>query len=70
MDKQEKEKQARKTTTKIPKQEGQGGGRTGVQVDKLSDGGAGSNSISQQPSAPSGIENIEWGVIPSPDSSI
>lgn len=66
----EKEKHARKTSRKVPKQKGQGVGRTGVQVDKLSDGGAGSNSISQQPSAPSGIENIEWGVIPSPDSSI
>lgn len=56
----EKEKYARKGNRKVSKQKSQGTGRPELQVDQLGDGSAGSNSIPQQPSAPSGIENVNW----------
>jgi hypothetical protein len=66
----EKEKYARKASRKVSKPKSERTGRSGVQVDKLSDGSAGSNSISKQPDTPSGIENIEWGTIPAADPSV
>lgn len=66
----EKEKYARKANRKIPDKKGKRNGRPDVQVDQLSVGSTGSDSLSQQPSPPSGIENIEWGAIPKTDSSI
>ena len=66
----EKEKYARKANRKIPNKTSKRNGRPDVQVDQLSVGSAGSNSLSEQPSVPSGIENIEWGAIPSTDSSV
>jgi hypothetical protein len=53
----EKEKYARKANRKIPKQKGEGIGRPELQVDQLSDGGAGSDNILKQPSIPSGAED-------------
>ena len=66
----EKEKYARKASRKVSKSKSERAGRSGVQVDKLSDGSAGSNSISKQPDTSSGIENIEWGTIPAADPSV
>jgi hypothetical protein len=53
----EKEKYARKTSRKISNKKGEGKQRTILQVDQLSDGGSGSNSILEQPGAPSGAED-------------
>lgn len=53
----EKEKHARKTSRKISKQAGEGKQRPELQVDQLSNGSAGSNSISEQQMLSSGIEN-------------
>jgi hypothetical protein len=53
----EKEKYARKASRKISNKKSKGVGRPELQVDQLSDGGAGSNSIPEQPSAPSGTED-------------
>ena len=53
----EKEKYARKASRKIPKQKSEGKQRPELQVDKLSDGSAGSDSISKQPSTPSGTQD-------------
>ena len=53
----EKEKYARKASRKISNKKGKGVGGSVVQVDQLSDGGAGSNSISEQSGAPSGTED-------------
>jgi len=66
----EKEKYARKTSRKILSKASRGVRRTNVQVDQHSVGSAGSNSNVEQPDPPSGVENIEWGVIPAPDSSV
>ena len=66
----EKEKYARKASRKIPDKKGKRNGRPDVQVDQHSIGSSGSNSLPEQPSPPSGIENIEWGAIPKTDSSI
>ena len=66
----EKEKYARKASRKIPSKKGSGVGGTDVQVDKLSVGSAGSNSIPEQPSTSSGVKNFDWGVIPAPDPSV
>jgi hypothetical protein len=66
----EKEKYARKANRKIPDKKGKRNGRPDVQVDQHSVGSTGSDSLSQQPSPPSGIENIEWDAIPKTDSSI
>jgi hypothetical protein len=54
----EKEKYARKASRKIPKQKGQGEQRTQLQVDQLSDGGAGQNSAAEQSGALRGIEDL------------
>lgn len=56
----EKEKYARKTSRKVSKQKGQGAGRPVVQVDQLSVGSSGQNSIPQQPSALSGAKDEYW----------
>jgi hypothetical protein len=56
----EKEKYARKASRKISSQKGKGKRGTDVQVDLQRDGSAGQNSVSQQPSAPSGAENTNW----------
>lgn len=66
----EKEKYARKASRKVSSKKGSGERGTNVQMDQHSVGSAGSSSIPEQPSAPSGVENIEWGIIPAPDSSI
>jgi hypothetical protein len=66
----EKEKYARKASRKIPSKKGNGKRGPDVQVDQLSVGSAGSNSVPEQPSAPSGIENIEWGTISPSDPSV
>lgn len=66
----EKEKHARKTSRSATKQKGKGTGRPELQVDQLGDGSAGSNRIPEQPSAPSGTENRNWGVIPASDTGI
>jgi len=54
----EKEKYARKASRKVSNKKSQRVGRPELQVDQLSDGSAGQNNISQQPSAPSGIEDL------------
>ena len=56
----EKEKYARKASRKIPKQKGEGIKRTELQVDQLSNGGAGQDSIPKRESIPSGAENEHW----------
>jgi hypothetical protein len=66
----EKEKYARKANRKIPNKASKRNGRPDVQVDQLSVGSAGPNSIPKQPDTLSGIENIEWGVIPATDPSV
>ena len=66
----EKEKHARKASRKIPSKKGSGERGTNVQVDQHSVGSAGQNSIPKQPDPPSGVENIEWGAIPTPDPGI
>ena len=56
----EKEKYARKASRKISKPKSEGTRRTDVQVDQLSVGSAGPNSIPEQPSASSGVKNFDW----------
>ncbi len=56
----EKEKNARKASRKVSDKKGQRKQGTQLQVDKLSDGGAGSNSVSKREGIPSGIENEHW----------
>ena len=53
----EKEKHVRKASRKISNKKGQGVGRPDVQVDLNSIGSAGSNSVPEQPSTPSGTQN-------------
>ena len=53
----EKEKHVRKTSRKVPKQKSERVRRSELQVDQLSDGGSGSNSVSEQPSTPNRIED-------------
>jgi hypothetical protein len=53
----EKEKYARKASRKVSDKKSQREQRPVVQVDLQRDGGAGQASLSQQPGAPSGIEN-------------
>jgi hypothetical protein len=53
----EKEKHARKTSRKVSNKKSQREQRPELQVDQLSNGGAGSNSIPQQPGTPSGAED-------------
>jgi hypothetical protein len=59
----EKEKHVRKTSRKIPKQKSQGVGRTFVQVDELSVGGAGQNSVGERPSIVCGVKDPNWGAV-------
>ncbi len=66
----EKEKHARKTSRKVSKQKGQGVGGTGVQVDKLSDGGAGSDSTPKQQSPLCGVENYDGVIVTTTDPSV
>ena len=66
----EKEKHARKTSRKVSKQKSQRVGRSELQVDQLSDGSAGQNSIPQQQSTPSGVKNRFWQTEPPPNSSV
>ena len=56
----EKEKHARKANRKIPNKKSQGKQRPDVQVDKLSVGGAGSNSFPSGESASSGAKDFDW----------
>ncbi len=56
----EKEKYARKGNRKVSKPKSQRVRGPELQMDQLSDGGARSDSVPEQPSAPSGIENVNW----------
>ena len=56
----EKEKYARKTSRKISNKTREGKQRPLVQVDQLSDGGPGPNSIPERESIPSGAEDKHW----------
>ena len=56
----EKEKHVRKAGRKILSKKGKGVGGPNVQVDQLSVGGAGSNSISAGAGVLSGTENANW----------
>jgi hypothetical protein len=58
----EKEKHARKTSRKISKQKGQTSGGPIVQVDQLSVGSAGQNSISEGKMPPSGTQDPHWSI--------
>jgi hypothetical protein len=66
----EKEKYARKASRKVSKPKSEGTRGTIVQVDKLSDGGAGQNSVPQQPNTFSGIENGNRIVVAPPNTNI
>ena len=66
----EKEKYARKTSRKVPRKTSDGKRGAELQMDQHSIGGARQNSDVKQPDPPSGIENIEWGVVPAPDSGV
>ena len=56
----EKEKNARKASRKVFDKKSEGKQRAKLQVDQLSDGCAGSNSVSEQQGAPSGTKNEHW----------
>lgn len=66
----EKEKYARKTSRKVSKQKSQGDGRSVVQVDKLSDGSAGQNSVPLGGSSLSRIENRDGVTFTTPNSGV
>lgn len=66
----EKEKHARKASRKISNKKSQGVGGLVVQVDQLGDGGAGSNSIPEQSSAPSGTQNHNGNTLGQADPSV
>jgi hypothetical protein len=66
----EKEKYARKASRKISKPKSEGTRRTDVQVDQHSVGSAGSNSIPEQPSAPSGAQDDNGNPIGQADPSV
>ena len=66
----EKEKYARKTSRKISGKKSQGVGGPDVQVDKLSVGGAGSNSIFGGAGASSGTENGDGSSLTKTDPSV
>ena len=65
----EKEKHARKTSRNVPKQKGQGSRRPLLQVDQLSVGGAGSNSVSSGAGVSGGAKNFDWQDISKADDS-
>ena len=66
----EKEKYARKASRKVSKQKSKGIGGTIVQVDKLSVGSSGSNSIPQQPSPSSGTKDHDGSALTTADPSV
>lgn len=66
----EKEKYARKASRKVPKQKGQGVGRTLVQMDQLGDWGAGQDSVPLGGSSLSRIENRDGSTFTKTDPSI
>jgi hypothetical protein len=66
----EKEKYARKANRKVSKQKSERPQRPELQVDKLSDGSAGSYSISVGSSTSSGIENSNGITITPPNTSV
>jgi hypothetical protein len=66
----EKEKYARKTSRKVPKQKDQGVGRPVVQVDQLGNRSAGQNSVTQQSSIIRGVENRDGSTVTTPDPSV
>jgi hypothetical protein len=66
----EKEKYVRKTSRKIPKQKGERTQRVELQVDQLSDGGAGQDSIPEQPSIPYRTKDGNWGTLTKTDPSV
>jgi hypothetical protein len=67
---QEKEKRARKTDRKLPKQKGQGAGGIELQVDQLSVGSPRPDSHIQGPAVVSGVENLNGSIIPTPTPRI
>jgi hypothetical protein len=66
----EKEKHARKTSRKVSDKKSKREQRPELQVDQLSVGGAGSNSIPQQPSTLSGTENGDGNTVAAPNPSV
>lgn len=66
----EKEKNARKASREVSKQKGKRDGRAYIQMDKLGDGGTGSNSVSQQPMSSCRTENINGNTLASPNSGV
>ena len=66
----EKEKHARKTSGKVPSQKGKGSGRPDVQVDQHSLGGAGQDSVPKREVPPSGTQDRDGGIIPTPNPSV
>lgn len=56
----EKEKNARKASRKVSDKKGQRKQGAQLQVDQLSNGSAGSNSVSKREGIPSGTENEYW----------
>ena len=66
----EKEKHARKTSRKIPDKKGQRKQRPVVQVDKLSDGGAGQDSNSPRENSLYRAEDADRGPVPKADPSV
>lgn len=66
----EKEKYARKASRKVSDKKSQGVGGTVVQVDKLSDGSAGQNSVSEGIVFLGGTENQNGYSIPTPNTGV
>jgi hypothetical protein len=66
----EKEKYARKASRKVSDKKSKREQRPLLQVDKLSDGGSGSHSVSEQPIAPSGTENGDGSPVTAPNPSV
>ena len=66
----EKEKYARKASRKISKQKSQGVGGTVVQVDKLSDGSTGQNSLLPESGTLHRTEDGNWRVEPTPNTGV
>jgi hypothetical protein len=66
----EKEKYARKASRKVSKPKSEGTGRTVVQVDQLSVGGAGSNSVPLGNNTLSRVEDSNGNTIATPNPSV
>jgi hypothetical protein len=60
---QQKEKDARKTSRKSAKQKGEAAGGTEPEVDKLGDGGAGSDSVPKRKDLPGGAQDKDRKVV-------